>query len=283
MSTYKFKKRSDSELAAAETELEINREQEAQQMRFGPVGSVHANLKQFRVRNGYKKQDLAQIMEITPRTYYAYEEGKRAIPSTALVKLAALTRCDLNEILLGRPAPSNQQSVRKSVDDLNATIEFLHAAYPKMDLATRLEVACFVVKSDWQNTMRMHPENIREAVKVITRYRFHPEDLHAPPHWEDFGERQDSYEKAVAEWESVVEEDIVKDGTFEKRWPQFEGWDEKAVAIETLAEACGAGVYCSQKYRYLNVEIQKRACLSGQTKALHEMADMIEKLTDREE
>lgn len=281
MSTYKFKKRSKSELAAAEAELEMDREREDEQMRFGPVGSVHTNLKQFRIRNGYKKQDLAQIMEITPRTYYAYEEGKRAIPSTALVKLAALTRCDLNEILLGRPAPSNQKSIQKSVDDLNATIEFLHAAYPKMDLATRLEVACFVVKSDWQNTMRMQPENIREAVRVVTRYRFHPEELHAPPHWEDFDKQQETYEGAMAEWESIVEGDIVKDGTSEKRWPEFEGWDEKAVAIETLAQACGASVYCSQKYQYLNVEIQRHAGLAHQTTALHSIADMIERLTDQ--
>ncbi|GFE64361.1 helix-turn-helix domain-containing protein [Litoreibacter roseus] len=281
MSNYKFMKRSKSDLAAAEAELEADREQEAEQMRFGPAGSVHANLKQFRIRNGYKKQDLAQIMEITPRTYYAYEEGKRAIPSTALVKLAALTRCDLNEILLGRPAPSNQQSIRKSVDDLNATIEFLHAAYPKMDLATRLEVACFVVKSDWQNTVRMHPENIREAVKVITRYRFHPEELHAPPCREDFDERQDLYEEAMAEWEGIVEEDIGKKVSTDMRWPKFDGWDEMASAIETLAQACGAQVYCSQKYQYLNVEVQKRANSPEKTKALHIIADIVEKLTDR--
>ncbi len=65
-----------------------------------------------------------------------------------------------------------------------------------------------------------------------------------------------------------------------KRWPEFEGWDEKAVAIETLAQACGAHVYCSQKYQYLNVEIQRKSSSPDQTKALYEMADMIEKLTD---
>ena len=66
----------------------------------------------------------------------------------------------------------------------------------------------------------------------------------------------------------------------EKRWPQFEGWDEKALAIETLAQACGAHVYCAQKYQYLAVEIQRRASTPEQMQALHEVADMIETLTD---
>jgi hypothetical protein len=68
----------------------------------------------------------------------------------------------------------------------------------------------------------------------------------------------------------------------QKRWPAFEGWDEKAEAIETLAKACGAHAYCSQKYRYLNVELHQRSATKEQFLALHEIADMIEKLTDQD-
>jgi len=44
-----------------------------------------------------------------------------------------------------------------------------------------------------------------------------------------------------------------------QRWPDKPGWDEMATAIEVLAAACGAEVFCSQKYEYLRVEIQKSA------------------------
>lgn len=71
-------------------------------------------------------------------------------------------------------------------------------------------------------------------------------------------------------------------GVSERRWPQFDGWDEKATAIEALARACGAHVYCAQKYQYLEVEIQTPARTPELTKALFEIADMIEELTDRE-
>ena len=208
MAEFRFGSKSKAEEAAAELEMQLESERQDFEMRYGQLGSVHENLRQFRIRKGYKKQEMAAIMEITPRTYYIYEKGERAIPSTALVKLAALTRCDLNEILMGRLAPSNEQTTHRTVDDLNTTIDYLKHIYPKMDLATRLEVACFVVKNDWQGTKRMQPSNIREAVKVITRYRFHPEGLSAPPHWADYGEHQDLYEKADAEWNRIVEEDF---------------------------------------------------------------------------
>jgi hypothetical protein len=68
--------------------------------------------------------------------------------------------------------------------------------------------------------------------------------------------------------------------TTTKRWPEFDGWDEKAEAIETLAKAVGAHAYCSQKYQHLNVEIRRKDCKRGQHIALEEVASMIEALTD---
>ena len=67
-----------------------------------------------------------------------------------------------------------------------------------------------------------------------------------------------------------------------KRWPEFDGWDEKADAIETLARACGAHAYCSQKYRYLNIELRRGTATQEQYYTLHEIADLIETLTDQD-
>jgi hypothetical protein len=70
--------------------------------------------------------------------------------------------------------------------------------------------------------------------------------------------------------------------TTPKRWPEFDGWDKKAEAIETLAKAVGAHVYCSQKYKYLNIEIRKQSATKEQFLALQVAADMIEQLTDQD-
>ena len=70
--------------------------------------------------------------------------------------------------------------------------------------------------------------------------------------------------------------------TAKKRWPQFCGWDEKATAIETLAKTCGAHAYCSQKYKYLNVELHKKKSSGADFLALQQMAEMIEQTTDQD-
>ena len=67
------------------------------------------------------------------------------------------------------------------------------------------------------------------------------------------------------------------------RWPRFEGWDGMAEAVETLAEACGAKVFCSQKYGHLRVEFQRPASQPRQMRALHLVAELIEQASDRDE
>jgi len=68
-----------------------------------------------------------------------------------------------------------------------------------------------------------------------------------------------------------------------QRWPDRADWDDMANAVETLAHACGAQVYCVQKYEYLKVEIQGPASTPEQTDALHVLAELIEQASDQEE
>jgi hypothetical protein len=116
-----------------------------------------------------------------------------------LIRLAIVSGAYLNELLLGRSAPTDLQAVRCAVDDLMLIIKFLGTEYPEMDEPTRTEVARFAVSTDWQGTSRMHPSVIRDAVRMVTRYRFHPEDIPAPPFWEDYAGKKDQYEAAMEE------------------------------------------------------------------------------------
>jgi DNA-binding XRE family transcriptional regulator len=169
---------------------------------------VHTNVQALREKLGLQKNEMAELLEVTSRTYYAYERGLRPIPSTTLVKLAMVTGADLNQILLGRPARTNFETVRHAVDDLMSIRAYLVSEYPEMDEPTRTKVARLAVTTDWQGWSRMHPSVIRDAVRMVTRYRFHPEDIPAPPLWEDYGEKQDEYEEAVQAWQTKIDEDF---------------------------------------------------------------------------
>lgn len=70
--------------------------------------------------------------------------------------------------------------------------------------------------------------------------------------------------------------------TTNQRWPARAGWDDMANAVETLAQTCGAYVYCAQKYEYLSVEIQRPARTPEQTRALHVLIELIEQASDQE-
>ena len=55
----------------------------------------HANLERFRKKRGFTKTEMAEMMDITPRSYYAYESGKRSIPTEALFRSVRPRQCDL--------------------------------------------------------------------------------------------------------------------------------------------------------------------------------------------
>lgn len=190
----------------AEAEMGYRYHLEDMERRYAPSNAVHEHLRSFRSQRGLKKRDMASLMEVTTRTYYDYEEGNRPVPSDALVRLAVLTGGDLNQILLGRSAEPRPQTIESAINDFRTILLFLDVEYPKMDMNTRSEVARFALIHDWQGMQRVHPAVIRDAVKITTGYRFHPEDIAAPPSWEDY-EDQDQFEKDMAEWQRQVDGD----------------------------------------------------------------------------
>lgn len=149
--------------------------------RYGPTGTIHQNLQKYRKSMRLKKKEMAEIMEITPRTYYAYETGARPIPTPCVVRLAILTGGDLNEMLLGRPATPKSETIESAISDFVAVMCFLDLEYEDMDTKIKADIARLVVSTDWHGLPRMHPEMIRDAVRLVTKYRFHPENLPAPP------------------------------------------------------------------------------------------------------
>lgn len=208
MTPFKLKPKISATIAMMEARRDKLRELEEGCVRNVPTSPLHTNLQALREKLNLKKNEMAELMDVTSRTYYAYEQGLRPIPSTTLIKLATATGADLNEILLGRSAPTDLQAVRCAVDDLMLIMKFLGVEYPEMDMQTRLEVSRFAVTTDWQGWSCMHPSIIRDAVRIVTRYRFHPEDLPPPPFWKDYGGEHNQYEEAMRAWQVKIGEDF---------------------------------------------------------------------------
>lgn len=216
---FKFKPdtRSPDEVAEAERE-EAERFHKEEMLRwFAPEGAIHDNLRKYRVRLGITKQQMAELLDVTPRTYYAYEQGHRAVPSPAIAQLAILTGGDLNEIILGRPAPRSGKATQVVIDEAVVVLKFLAVKYPKMTMEDRYKVVRLHALDDLIGFARMHPSVIRDFVKIVTRYKFHPEDIPAPPFHEDYGEDHERWERDMAEWQKAVDEDTSDNDESESR------------------------------------------------------------------
>lgn len=196
------------DMLQAEREENERIAREAMEMRFAPEGAIHDNLGKYRVQLGFTKQQMAEILEVTPRTYYAYEEGHRAVPTPAIAQLAILTGGDLNEIILGRPAPRSTKGAQVAIDEAIVVLKFLAVKYPSMSTEDRYKVVRLHALAELDGLPRMHPDIIRDFVKIVTRYKFHSEDLHAPPFHEDYGDDHEGWERDMADWQRIVAEDF---------------------------------------------------------------------------
>lgn len=171
---------------------------------------VHENLEAFRTKRKYKKAEMAEMMGVSARSYYMYETGKRPIPSSALVQLEAFTGADLNEVLLGGSKGPKHDEIKFVVDEAIKALCFLGYNYKDMPMTTKRDVIDKMFK--WQRRgERARPDDIVEAVKSVTRYKYHQEDLPAPPFWEDYGKDQEAYERDMAAWDRMVAEDFPSD------------------------------------------------------------------------
>lgn len=66
------------------------------------------------------------------------------------------------------------------------------------------------------------------------------------------------------------------------RWPHRNHWDQWAWSIEQIADACGLQAQCSEKYDYLRVEIIGSSNSRVQNRAVLDLANYVELISDYE-
>lgn len=65
----------------------------------------HEGLKRLRKKHSKSQAEMAEVLNVSRRSYQDFEAGKRPIPSDAILALHAEFDCDLHELFTGRPVP----------------------------------------------------------------------------------------------------------------------------------------------------------------------------------
>ncbi|WP_282158840.1 helix-turn-helix domain-containing protein [Shimia thalassica] len=178
---------------------------EVMHLLYGPKRPLHENLRNYRIRLSLKKYQAAKLMGVTPRTYYSYETGKSPIPLEAIVELATYTGGNLNEVILGRTGTDEDEIVQSVFEDTRHILTYLSETYPKMERDVKDKIASNLIAAKRSVFPRTDPETIKAEVVVTTGYRFHPEDLPAPPYWPNFIGNEMGFDEAMNDWEEMCE------------------------------------------------------------------------------
>ncbi|MFY1707163.1 helix-turn-helix domain-containing protein [Tritonibacter scottomollicae] len=170
----------------------------------------HANLERFRKKRCFTKTEMAEMMNVTPRSYYAYESGKRSIPTEALVRLNMYTGVDLNEILTGRPSSLGYERV------VSATIWMLRVLltdYKGIPLSRQEKIINETISYAQERGLTIDKRLVDEVVASKMVYKFHPENIPAPPDARAYGADQyEQYKRDEEAWQKHVDEGL------EGRW-----------------------------------------------------------------
>ena len=188
----------------AEKDEATRQGQDATAGRHWPARPVHENLRHYRLAEGLKKSEMAALMQVTARTYYGYEQGDRPIPSDALVQLGIFRGADLNQVLLGQGRETDVEAADRILSELFKIMDYLANEYQEMDGESARSVAGIVIKLRRDGLPRLHPEVIKDAVRIATGYRYHPEDVPAPPDEEQYDGDDAAFEAAYTDWQYAV-------------------------------------------------------------------------------
>lgn len=60
---------------------------------------IYPSIEAERARIGKTKQELAEMLSITPKTLSNWQSGKTNIPTTALIKMARIFNCTTDYLL----------------------------------------------------------------------------------------------------------------------------------------------------------------------------------------
>lgn len=177
MAGYRFKKKTEAELAAAEEEdrelleadertrqadLELARV-EGHIARFKP----HEGLKRLRSELGMSQEKMANVVGVTRRTLQSYERGESPIPSNVIIRLAATYMFDIHRFFSGSPHSDNLR-VRSDTAKVSAeVVTHLMQAFPSMKMPEIQRIAMEFVRSNGTKE-QVSTASLFDSIRVVT-------------------------------------------------------------------------------------------------------------------
>ncbi|GAA4227430.1 transcriptional regulator with XRE-family HTH domain [Sagittula marina] len=190
----------DEYARAFEEEEEAKSQEEA--LAAALAAEPHANLERFRRKRGFTKTEMAEMMDVTPRSYYAYESGKRSIPTEALVRLNMYTGVDLNEILTGRPSSEGYERV---VSTTIWMLRVLMTDYKGIPLSRQEKIISETICYAQEHGCTIDKRLVDEVVASEMVYKYHSENIPAPPDPQAYSDDQlKQYKEDQATWEARI-------------------------------------------------------------------------------
>lgn len=97
----------------------------------------HEGLKRLRKKQNKSQAEMAEVLNVSRRSYQDFEAGKRPIPSDAILALHAEFDCDLHELFTGRPVPIPRKVragfVQVALDAVGALLQHYEGKSLSMD------------------------------------------------------------------------------------------------------------------------------------------------------
>ncbi|WP_374555164.1 helix-turn-helix domain-containing protein [Aquitalea pelogenes] len=71
---------------------------------------IGKSLQKQRNKTGYSQEEVADRLQITPKSYGAYEQGTATPDILRLIQIAEVFECDIDELLIGISSKSDDQA-----------------------------------------------------------------------------------------------------------------------------------------------------------------------------
>ncbi len=186
MSTYEFKQKTKADREALErAALKELDKAEARRIADIESGRYEYRLAKFRPNVGLKKlrlelklsqEKMAEIADVTRRTYQAYERGENPIPSDVLCRLAATYSFDLH-MLFSASAHADNLRVREDTAKLAAEVVLhLQDRFAEMPAHEAQHIAMEFVRSNKPGTP-VNKGTVYESIQLVTGGKHIPEEI----------------------------------------------------------------------------------------------------------
>ncbi|MFV1564835.1 MULTISPECIES: helix-turn-helix domain-containing protein [Phaeobacter] len=110
---------------------------------FSEIGG---RLRELRARTGLNQQDFAETIDTSFRSYRAYENGKRELPTAAILRIHEIMNVSPHWLLLGEKEPTDDRSMQIIEQVAKASLDAMEQSPSERDNAEKAKMLRLLIK-----------------------------------------------------------------------------------------------------------------------------------------